>query len=913
MKIILGKYTRLILVLVIMAAFIVPLINVIPVDAWSGTFTKSQFITVTDNSGTTRNNVPALLSGISGATYITSGYINIDGTDTAMTDNNTGDNRTYMMDTVQSALIVPNLPAYGSVAYQLLMGTSVNQTGFPIITGSSGNLSVVDSPNLEPSSNFSIEMTDAYIDTTAGANKYLVNHYDVTNGGLQLYISPTTSGTIIGKVSTPTASSNVTIVAVPSGEHDIDFSYYHSILKSEDFEWDVDGDSLATSGGSVTWSVTAAGTSRAEIDTAQFYAGTRSGRLYRDGANNPSASFVQTGGDTYIIEFRVRKDADSSFGIQHGNGTKFITVVLEADEDIVFLDSGSAYVDTGANVAINTWYLVGIANINFTAGTYDIYLDNSLIYSGATMTPGASIANIIYFVNTAGTSETWIDDVEIYMPLLEIDAGTGIVMSAIVLVPSIPNSTSNWTIGSFNYMTSYTETVNSTLRAWYQPTVIPTATIPDRSTDATDNPATINWGTNSGLTITYGAVTNAPSVQTNDVSYSSTTATFYGTALSLGTYGFVSCGFEWGEGTGSTYSNSKTQQVEMTTVGNFAVSVTGLSPNTTYHFRAFMEYLPLSFVYGSDREFTTLPVAGSSTTLTIKSAKMFNNYNTSGDMLLVAEIMNNYTYLYPDQSPREHFQLQLVDTNNTTILGASSIINWGDRPESIWFSPAFVTANLTQGSAYYVKVIGDEQSGNATAIYQLIPNTTINTDWKGSDLTRLDDWGIGVANNMGLTDQSNKDYYITYPTNQLAVINDLGKGYFTSGISNIGNVRPYLFATQEYQITPIEGTASSAWGSLTAWETFVGSAIVDDVTIIAVPFGVTGKDLLAGILILVILGCVMFVVSNTGGFGALGAVLIATPILWLGTYFSIMPVALIVLMVIFFGMFAIRQFVIKTL
>ena len=213
-----------------------------------------------------------------------------------------------------------------------------------------------------------------------------------------------------------------------------------------------------------------------------------------------------------------------------------------------------------------------------------------------------------------------------------------------------------------------------------------------------------------------------------------------------------------------------------------------------------------------------------------------------------------------------------------------------------------------------MRLIGDALSSNATVDYQLVPITSTNsTDWKGEDLSKLDAWCIGTAINMGLSDAGSVSYYVSSSTDKGLLINDAAGGYFTSGIPYIGVVRPNIFVTAQYQTTLNAGTEDNAWDDASAWETFVGATITGDVTTIAIPFGITGKDLLFGVVLLSMLGCIITVVSGTGGFGALGALLISVPILWLGTYFRIVPIAVILLMVIFFGLLAIRQFVVKTL
>jgi hypothetical protein len=192
------------------------------------------------------------------------------------------------------------------------------------------------------------------------------------------------------------------------------------------------------------------------------------------------------------------------------------------------------------------------------------------------------------------------------------------------------------------------------------------------------------------------------------------------------------------------------------------------------------------------------------------------------------------------------------------------------------------------------------------------PPSSTFTDWKGSDLTKLDSWCIGTAINMGLTDAATIHNYIIETTDRGAIINDAAGGYFTVGIPAIARERPKLFATAQYKTPLTTGTAVNAWDSATAWQTFVGATIAGDVTTIAIPFGITGKDLLAGIVMLAMLGCVMAVLSS-GMTQALGAAFITVPILWLGFYFRIVTISVIVVAVILSILFAIRQFVVKTL
>ena len=79
-----------------------------------------------------------------------------------------------------------------------------------------------------------------------------------------------------------------------------------------------------------------------------------------------------------------------------------------------------------------------------------------------------------------------------------------------------------------------------------------------------------------------------------------TGATLTGNLTDMGGAGSVTVSFEYGETT--SYGSTTTPQV-MTETGTFNVSVTGLTPGTTYHFRAVAEGDGTD--YGGDESFTT--------------------------------------------------------------------------------------------------------------------------------------------------------------------------------------------------------------------------------------------------------------------------------------------------------------------
>jgi hypothetical protein len=107
--------------------------------------------------------------------------------------------------------------------------------------------------------------------------------------------------------------------------------------------------------------------------------------------------------------------------------------------------------------------------------------------------------------------------------------------------------------------------------------------------------------------VTFTAMTPEPSVTTNPAgNVTTSSATLNGYLDSLGTASWVMVSFEWGLTTGY---GSETTPGNLTGTGPFADNLSGLSPATTYHFRAKATGNGTS--YGQDGSFT-LAEAGNS-------------------------------------------------------------------------------------------------------------------------------------------------------------------------------------------------------------------------------------------------------------------------------------------------------------
>jgi hypothetical protein len=150
--------------------------------------------------------------------------------------------------------------------------------------------------------------------------------------------------------------------------------------------------------------------------------------------------------------------------------------------------------------------------------------------------------------------------------------------------------------------------------------------------------------------------------------------------------------------------------------------------------------------------------------------------------------------------------------------------------------------------------------------------------------------------------------YVTLTTNVGKQINDNAGGYFTSGIPGISQIRPDLFTTSQSVPSIPAGTATNTWDNTTAWSANVGSSIAADATVLGVPVGVSGRHFLIALVMLLVVVLMVAVGSKP-----IGVILLAFPLIWGATYFKIMPIQVVVVIEMFFGFWAIRQFFWKTL
>lgn len=160
----------------------------------------------------------------------------------------------------------------------------------------------------------------------------------------------------------------------------------------DDFEWGSDTDDIDTSGGTVTWSKTVAGSGTAKITTDQAHTGTRSLEIYGKYTTDTSTAY---------------------FTCEAKNGVEISFWVKPQSGGVLYFYFSSATKQIYASSTLSTdWTHIEIKNIDWDAGTFDKYI-NDVKYSG-TMTTGTYTDNQISFVNGSLVVKTvYIDDLEV--------------------------------------------------------------------------------------------------------------------------------------------------------------------------------------------------------------------------------------------------------------------------------------------------------------------------------------------------------------------------------------------------------------------------------------------------------------------------------------------------------------------
>jgi hypothetical protein len=419
-------------------------------------------INVVDTSATGRTYVP-VLTGVTGASLASSGYMTATGTDTNMQIGSTS--VPYMLSTTQIATVVPTLGAGSQATLNLYTGYSPVQTDFSIIVGQDGYITIPSevSDDMQLGDDFEIEF-DGYVDTSSGSDKNLV----YKEGSLALLVlgSENVVVSILGESFT-----------TPTGHEDPESGW-----SSEANAYDDDtgtSSSTSTDISATSWSEYL----EFKIDSSTIY-GVRSWITSEGG----DADFI--GVDYYDGEWH---------SIYEGASASGAWVYKEAFAESVTKARIRLYNGSGAGC----WGRI-----------YEFDFDTGLAASVSSVTSGEH------------TIKAYADATNLGIIIDEGEAGEDSDTTPLS-GGSVTDNANDIVINQNNVMPYFDYlkwTVNDTLIAWYQPVGMITATtLPDRQGDAENG--TITWGSNSDLTVTMGSVTGSESPEAgegeqSEISYS---------------------------------------------------------------------------------------------------------------------------------------------------------------------------------------------------------------------------------------------------------------------------------------------------------------------------------------------------------------------------------------------------------
>lgn len=279
--------------------------------------------------------------------------------------------------------------------------------------------------------------------------------------------------------------------------------------------------------------------------------------------------------------------------------------------------------------------------------------------------------------------------------------------------------------------------------------------------------------------------------------------------------------------------------------------------------------------------------------LDIYTAAVFQDYYASGDWLITCSYLNTYVPYYPIDNPKTRFSFQLL--SGSTVIAQTPLPQWGYKPVGLYLSAATVTP-LTWGSAYTLRIYGIDSP------YPSYSYTLTAADWKGSDLTLLDDWCRATARGM---EAYYDETFIVSTSEKGDVLNEEGGVMFTNGIPGIMAERPGIFQAATSSVPYTDPTWTGTYsGGFDEWYTQLGPDISSIVNSTADLVDTDGESLLQ-ILLIVVYGIVA-VLMVAHGMNA-GAFAVASPFLMFGYMIKVLPWAALGVGIAILVMMAVRQ------
>jgi len=442
--------------------------------SWAYIFPASVF----DTSNTTRANCPVLL-GYGAQNLIDTHMISANATNTNMQVGS--QSIKYMMATGNVAAVLPSLPNGGVVAADLYTGYSPEQTVFAIITGHNGYVIVSDSDSLELGDNFTISFS-GYFNTDSGTDKNIL----YKQGAIEVYSSPTVSQNITaGCILSGIPPTTVNLYPNAAGNYTA-LQPYPVVANYLNVK-EVVADDFAT-----TVNTTAA------AQTKDAY------NLQDWGISNLLVGSVNSVTVVYRHYYVFG-------GIGQGHAQPYLRLGVDETAGTLVTSAHDAWTTTTELLARpggGVWTYNDINNLQVAIGLdstgggvhYEVLTQ---IYVIVNYTPKVSVS--IVGVISGNHTVTVSDNTTTLS--MQIDALAPVTVAMIGYV--FPNS-NNYTMMQNDvmpYADNITISINGTPQLYLAPnTMIIGTNIPDRSLNSHNG--TIVWGSNSGITLSYGEMTS---------------------------------------------------------------------------------------------------------------------------------------------------------------------------------------------------------------------------------------------------------------------------------------------------------------------------------------------------------------------------------------------------------------------
>jgi hypothetical protein len=439
-------------------------------------------VEATDTSNVTRTNYP-IVTGLAGQSFIDSGKINANGLDTNMQVTTTSIK--YLMSTDEVTAVIPTLPSGGSVSLGLYTGYLPEQTLFSIIPGYGGYGTIVDAVPIELGDNFTLNYNSAWFNTDNGTDKNLLRK----NEAIKVYVSETVSGNITADIYSVTATDETLRPSGAGSETNIVqvsgfATHWEAVRDSNDLTYVLTNNAAYERDLYTTANSAVPVANRGVINSVTIY--------FRIGS--PGVATTTAGKPALKTHSVVYDGTEQSYGTEGGGSYSTKSQVYNTNPNTSAAWTWDEIDDLESGVSIKR--TAGASNAACTEVYITVNYNHLVIDASATVTGVSSGEHDL----TVSANTTHL--------ILTID---GTSNSTLLSGASVPDNGNDITIMENNsvvYADNMTVEINGVRTAWYEPnSMLSGAIVPDRS--GGDNPMTLTWGSNSDVSIHYGAMVSS--------------------------------------------------------------------------------------------------------------------------------------------------------------------------------------------------------------------------------------------------------------------------------------------------------------------------------------------------------------------------------------------------------------------